>query len=711
MNWLNNLSVRAKLIAVIAMMVFGFASIAVVFTFSIIHEKEAIATVEHMGDVSYKTLKVSELMLQARRAEKDFLLRDDLKYDQRHDGHMEAIYETLDEIQDDMTEEAARGSFSDVDANNIDTLRELFQNYQTTYKDMVQAKIYLGLDESSGTEGAFRKNVHAVEKLINEANDPVLLSTMLMMRRHEKDFIMREHEKYIPRMAKRQEEFAQQLRASKVPPQTQTEMTARMAEYHQGFLDLVAGTKLVRERIATYREAVHQVDPILEATTKRVEQILGQTKLDIDQQVQNFAYTIAIVIALTGLLILATLIFVNRSLNLSLGRLNGTVTALNDGDYNARVGLENDDELGQLGRAFDSMLDERLANLAQAEQENNRLNDSIIEIMEAVSELADRNLTVRVPVAENVTGPVADAMNLMTGQTASVLNDIRGVAFQVADSSRRVQEQGGRVIELAHNERTIVDETMKSLTEASKSMNQVAKLANACNETAAKASDSTQQALETVSQTASGMNEIRETIAETEKRIKRLGERSQEINGVVEIINNIAERTHVLALNASMQAAAAGEAGRGFAVVADEVQRLAESSRQSTSEIAALVSNIQAETAETMSTMNKTITQVVEGSELAQSAGSQMQQTQKTTSELAHAVEQISKRSLMQAQVSNNLMDEAAKILKSTQDTNSELEQQSKQSEQLAEYSQALVESVAVFKLPKSERDQLREAS
>ena len=338
--------------------------------------------------------------------------------------------------------------------------------------------------------------------------------------------------------------------------------------------------------------------------------------------------------------------------------------------------------------------------VGKLEKENIALNDSVIDLLEAVSDLSDRDLTVKVPVNEDVTGPVADAMNLLASETANVLLEIRNVSEQVADASSRVQEQGGRVNELAANERAIVEDTMTKLTDASKSMTQVAQLAKACNDTAAKASTSTQVALETVAKTASGMGDIRETISETEKRIKRLGERSQEINGVVEIINNIAERTHVLALNASMQAAAAGDAGRGFAVVADEVQRLAESSRQSTSEIAGLVGNIQAETAETMATMNKTIAQVVDGTELAQAAGGQMEETQKTTSELANAVEQIFRRSITQAKVTETLRDQAAQVQSSTEETSSELEQQSNETVNLVEFSKRLVESVGVFKLP-----------
>ncbi|MDH5353392.1 MAG: methyl-accepting chemotaxis protein [Gammaproteobacteria bacterium] len=416
----------------------------------------------------------------------------------------------------------------------------------------------------------------------------------------------------------------------------------------------------------------------------------GQTSLIIA--------AIVIIIGLVVAITLGPLIYV--SITSPVKTISGVVERVSQGELSARTELVSQDEIGLLGKAFDNMLNERVSTLAEVESENERINNSVIALLEAVSDLSERDLTVRAPVAEDVTGPVADAMNLMASETANVLLEIRSVSGQVADASNRVQEQGGRVTQLAANERAIVEDTMTKLMEASKSMTQVAQLAKACNDTAAKASSSTQLALETVAKTATGMGDIRETIAETEKRIKRLGERSQEINGVVEIINNIAERTHVLALNASMQAAAAGDAGRGFAVVADEVQRLAESSRQSTSEIAGLVGNIQAETAETMATMNKTIAQVVDGTELAQAAGGQMEETQKTTSELAHSVEQILRRSILQAKATQVLRNLAAEVQTSTEETSKELEQQSNETVNLVEYAKRLVESVSVFKLP-----------
>jgi methyl-accepting chemotaxis protein len=406
----------------------------------------------------------------------------------------------------------------------------------------------------------------------------------------------------------------------------------------------------------------------------------------------------AIVIGLLLAIVLGPMIY--RSITSPIGNLSAVVRRLTEGDLDARTRLTSRDELGQLGQAFDRMLDDRVEAMQQAERENEALNNSVIELLEAVSDLSNRDLTVAIPVAEDVTGPVSDAMNLMAQETARVLATIRSISNQVAEAALAVESQGGKINSLADSERKIIEDTMTKLNEASKTMNMIAKQAKASNDIAAKASTSTQQAFDSVSKTASGMNEIRETIAETEKRIKRLGERSQEINGIVEIINNIAERTHILALNASMQAAAAGDAGRGFAVVADEVQRLAESSRESTSEIASLVSNIQAETAETMSTMNKAIAQVVEGSELAQASGVQMQATQQATNELVSAVEQIAKRSLVQAHISTNLLEQTDEARRSTEETNAELKLQADQTVNLVQFSKQLLESVNVFKLP-----------
>ncbi|MDM8558149.1 methyl-accepting chemotaxis protein [Candidatus Parabeggiatoa sp. HSG14] len=411
-----------------------------------------------------------------------------------------------------------------------------------------------------------------------------------------------------------------------------------------------------------------------------------------------FAFIILVVGGILGF-------FIFGRIAAPISHMEMVVNKVAQGDLTARATVKTADELETLSSAFNGLLDDRLTVLAKAEQENEQLNNSIIELLKATFQLSQRDLTVQVPVTEDVTGPLADAINQMATETSKVLVNVRHITEQVETASHQVKEQGDNVSRVAETEREVVDTTMAELSAAAEAMNKIAEVAQSCNEIASQASRTTQTALTTVTSTVDGMGEIRETIHETEKRIKRLGERSQEISSIVDIINNIAERTHVLALNASMQAAAAGEAGRGFSVVADEVQRLAESSRNATSQISALVKNIQVETNETIATMDKTIGQVVEGSRLAERAGEQMKDTQNTTSNLVQVVEQIAMASRQQAQISNELRERAAIIQTSTQETGKQLEEQTFQTTQLVDFSNQLIESIRVFKLPLLEEE------
>ncbi len=393
-------------------------------------------------------------------------------------------------------------------------------------------------------------------------------------------------------------------------------------------------------------------------------------------------------------------VLVYRSINAPINRIAAVVKRVSEGDFGARTELRSKDELGVLGQAFDNLLQERVATLSQAVQENEALNDSIISLLQAVAQLSQRDLTVTVPVAEDVTGAVADALNLMTYETAEVLREVTEISTDVATASSRVKVQSDSALALAATEREQVATTAQQLNETAEALQNIAGVAGKTNEAAELAVQKTQLAVESVAETVDGINSGRDTIRETEKRIKRLGERSQEISVAVNLINNIAERTHILALNASMHAASAGEAGRGFAVVADEVQRLAENARQATSQIANLVSSIQAETSDTVVAMNAAIGQVVDGSRLAEQAGERMRETQQATTELAVSVQDIAASSVEQAKSSQSLREHARQIQTSTEQTSAELHEQAKHTNQLLAYAQRLVASVQVFRLP-----------
>lgn len=440
------------------------------------------------------------------------------------------------------------------------------------------------------------------------------------------------------------------------------------------------------------------IDSTVKVWTRETETVRTQGDTQL-KQINNLF--ISVLISVAFLALLATL-SLTQKLRRSLHQLQGTVQQVTAGDLKARARMSGSDELALLGNAFDRMLDERVADLAKQVQENEQINNSVIQLMDAADRLCQRDLTVMVPVGADITGNVSDALNQMTRQTARVMGDINKLAAQLETVAGTVRRQGGKVSDVATVEREVVQQVLDKLAQSATTMADMAKLAASCNEIGDKASRSTKQALLTVRDTVQSINGIRSSVSETEKSIKRLGERSQEIGGIVEIIKDIAERTHTLAINAGMQAVAAGEAGRGFSVVADEVQRLAETARESTRQIAALVQSIQAESSETMSTMNKTISQVVAGSELAEKAGQRMRFTQRNTQELVTAVQQIAERSKVQEAINVELHDQANKLEQSTVATEQELREQIEQAENMFGYLGSLVKSVRVFKLPEA---------
>ncbi|MBI3188783.1 MAG: methyl-accepting chemotaxis protein, partial [Gammaproteobacteria bacterium] len=358
-------------------------------------------------------------------------------------------------------------------------------------------------------------------------------------------------------------------------------------------------------------------------------------------------------------------------------------------------------ELGELASAFDKLLDERLANLAKAEKESESLNESVIQMIRYVSKLAQgKDLAVKIPVSEDITGAIGDSLNFLAKETAKILGEVKQTSNQVADISSVVKNHADHIISVANSERVEVEVTANMLRESVDAMNLIAMDAQNANKQADKTILNTQNALDAVISSVDGINSIRAVISETEKRIKRLGERSQEITGIVNLINSIAERTHILALNASMHAASAGEAGRGFAVVADEVQRLAENARQATSEISTLVNNIRIETSDAVSTMNTVITQVAEETRLAEQARRSMKETQTATSDLVGYVQHIASSSMLHAELSKKLLTRAKQIQDSSEQTGRELLEQTRHTDTLVKYSKDLVTSVGVFKLP-----------
>ncbi len=413
---------------------------------------------------------------------------------------------------------------------------------------------------------------------------------------------------------------------------------------------------------------------------------------------QTLVRTVGIALAMLALAGLGGYFFV-RTITKPVNDLSGLVKQVAAGDDEARSTVKTGDELQELGDTFNNLLDERIATLSKATKENESLNDSVVALLQTMFQLSNRDLSARAPVSADIVGTVSDSVNMLASSTSTALTYVKTVANQVALSSERVNTSARNMSEQAQRDREAVTEMTNDIAQASGLMQQVAGLAEQSRQTASDARATTQSALNAVTTTVSEMTGIRESIGEMEKRVKRLGERSQEISQIVAVINSISERTHVLALNASMQAAMAGEAGRGFAVVTEEVQRLADASRNATMQIAQLAQNIQMETSETVAALNRTVTEVVQGSKTAESSGAQMRETEAATSRLAQAVQRIADESQRQLDLARRLAASASTISQSTEQADRNVKSANDDAAALSEASRRLVEVVSEFKL------------
>lgn len=440
-------------------------------------------------------------------------------------------------------------------------------------------------------------------------------------------------------------------------------------------------------------------------TLEKIAEMAEKTKIAVNQQadesinalVTQFMYMAvsALIFAVLGFVVTAEL-----SVLRPIQYLTNVVNAVLNGELDARAQMSSGDEIGTLGDAFDNMLEDKLSLIEKSDIERKKLNNSIIELLKSVAQLSQKDLTVKIPVSDDVTGTLSDSINLLTQETAGTLRKVVDTAVRVNMTSTEVKNQAEMVIEFAELERMQTGMMLEELETAVVSMSNVSVITETTNQSSEEAMKATDNALASVTEVVQSITKIREIIRETEKRIKRLGERSQEITGVVSIINEIAERTHVLALNAGMQAAQAGDAGRGFMVVANEVQRLAENSREATGQISALVKNIQVDTNDTINVMNEVITNVVDGTKLAEDAGNKMKETRSTTQELVEFVHQIAEKVGEQVELSKTLKERAISIQDSTDKTHIQLQEQKTLSDVLQEDAEKLVKNVNIFKLP-----------
>ena len=331
---------------------------------------------------------------------------------------------------------------------------------------------------------------------------------------------------------------------------------------------------------------------------------------------------------------------------------------------------------------------------------NDRNQEAIMRLLDEMGSLAEGDLTVKATVTEDMTGAIADSINFAVEQLRSLVATINDTSVQVASSAQETQATAMHLAEAAEHQAQEISSASDRINEIAASINQVSRNSAESAEVAQRSVQIATNGAGVVRQTIAGMDSIRDQIQETSKRIKRLGESSQEIGSIVELINDISEQTNILALNAAIQAASAGEAGRGFAVVADEVQRLAERASNATKRIEALVQTIQSDTNEAVSSMEQTTSEVVAGARLAEDAGTALGEIEKVSSDLSNLIQGISSAAQQQSSAATNITATMNTIQQITSQTSQGASQTAESIGNLAQLAADLRRSVADFKLP-----------
>lgn len=357
----------------------------------------------------------------------------------------------------------------------------------------------------------------------------------------------------------------------------------------------------------------------------------------------------------------------------------------------------------QASRLRETQAAQERAAAQNQEQDAKRINDAnqaaILRLMNELQSVAEGDLTQQATVTEDITGAIADSVNYTVEELRALVGHVQGTADQVAQTTSNVDATSTELLAASNEQLLEIRETGRSVLDMATRINDVSAQAQTSAEVAQQSRQAAEQGLQAVQNAIGGMNALRDQIQDTAKRIKRLGESSQEIGEMTELISDITEQTNVLALNAAIQAASAGEAGRGFSVVAEEVQRLAERSADATRQIAALVKAIQTDTQDAVAAMERSTQGVVENARLSDNAGTALQQIDQVSRRLAELIEAISQQTEREAGMANDVAGNIQHIFAVTEQTAEGTRNTATQVRELSKMAQELRQSVARFRI------------
>ena len=460
-------------------------------------------------------------------------------------------------------------------------------------------------------------------------------------------------------------------------PQSATALRASLAAYDQEFSALreraAAETLTVVDPTGADAEHLREAFAKLERQVAELQAVAARLQAQGESAIARDAGAAVGRIAgvLLGAFALAlawTILFAYGPVIAEARQILEVCESLSIGDLSSRVSRPGHTELGRVGRALNTMLD-NTRTLVDSRQERDQMQASVMKLLEEVSGVAEGDLTVQAEVTEDVTGAVADSFNFMIGQLRQIIGQVQAASRQISTAVAELRDVTANLASGSDDQAAQAVEASVAIEEMAASIHYVSENASSSAAVAEQARVNAEHGTRAVTRTIEGMKAVRDQVQETAKRIKRLGESSQEIGEIVELIGDIGDRTSILALNASIQAAMAGEAGRGFAIVADEVERLADRATEATKRASMLVKATQGETAEVMTAMEDTTREVINRSNIANEAGVALGEIQGVSNRLAELLQAISDAAQQQARGSEQVaksMNEMSAVTRNT---------------------------------------------
>jgi methyl-accepting chemotaxis protein len=603
---------------IVAIGVAGIAGVILVGGMHVYGESEMAVyrdTAENARTISELSSKIEIELLEGRRAEKDFLLRNDSK---KADSQI-AIGKSVAADIDMLHGKIVAAGRSDL-ARQIEAMRTSLEQYQAHFVKVVELKRQLGLDEKSGLEGRLRTSVHDIESRIDQLHESALLTTMLMMRRHEKDFMLRRDAKYGDDMKKRASELTIGIENANIPEAAKAELKQKLSDYQRDFFAWMETALTLAGELKVTSESFSTVEPVIEAVSKAVNGIRAEAERSNAALRENIQRRMGISIPLIAFAVLGAGFFIGRSISKPLSAMTAAMVDLANGNFAVVLpGLGRADEIGKIAQAVEAFK-------VNAEQKARNEAEAKIKQDQIAAQQRKADMIKLASDFEDAVGEIVETVS-------SASTELEASASTLTSTAERAQELT-TIVAAASEEAASNVQSVASATE---------EMASSVNEISRQVQESARIANEAVDQAR-----------KTNDRVSELSKAAARISDVVELINTIAGQTNLLALNATIEAARAGEAGRGFAVVASEVKALAEQTAKATGEIGQQITGIQSATQESVGAIKEISGTIEKLSEISSTIAAAVEEQGAATQEISRNIQQAAQGT---QHVSSNITD------------------------------------------------------